>query len=107
GPDPRAAGRAPRDHRARAGAPLHDALVEELPPGRGLLSARLLHDEAQPEAARARGGAAGPRAAAPAPGSRVRPGRARADVEPPGGARRDRRAAARVAPAERRLARRA
>ena len=35
-----------------------DALVEELPPRRGLLPARLVHDEAQPQAARARGGAA-------------------------------------------------
>ena len=44
--------------RARDRAPLHHALVEELPPRRGLLPARLVHDEAQPEAARAAGGAA-------------------------------------------------
>ena len=80
----RAAGRAARGLRARAGAPLHHALVEELPPRRGLLPARLLHDEAQPEAARAGGRAAGPRPAAPAPGPGVRPGRARADVAPAG-----------------------
>ena len=41
----------------------------------------------------------GPRPAAPAAGPRVRPGRAGADVQPPGRAGRDRRAAARVAPA--------
>ena len=107
GRDPRAPCRAAGDLRARAGAPLHHALLQELPPGRGLLPARLVHDEAQPEAPRARGGAAGPRAPASAPGPRVRPGRARADVAAPGRARRDRGAAARVAPAERRVARRA
>ena len=84
-----------------------DAVEEELRPRHGLLPARLVHDEAQPEAARAGGGAARPRAPAPAPGPRVRAGRARADVAPPGRAVGDRRAAARVAPAERRLARRA
>ena len=52
-------------------------------------------------------GAARPRPAAPAPGPPLRPGRARADVAPAGRARRDRRAAARVAPAVGRLAGRA
>ena len=83
-PAARAPGRAARDLRAGDRAPLRDAVVEELRPRRGLLPARLVHDEAQPEAARARGGAARPRAPAPAPGPRVRAGRARADVAPAG-----------------------
>ena len=49
----------------------------------------------------------GPRAPAPAAGPGARAGRARADVAPAGGARGGRRPAARLAAAERRLARRA
>ncbi len=52
-------------------------------------------------------GLPGTRPAASAPGPPLRPGRARADVAPAGRARRDRRAAARVAAAERRVAGRA
>ena len=58
-----------------------------------------------PQAARAGRGAARPRAAAPASGPALRAGGARADVAPAGRARRDRRAAARLAPAERRARR--
>ena len=79
----------------------------QLPRRRGLLPARLVHDEAQPEAARAGRGAARARAAAPAPGARARPGRAAADVGAAAGAGRDRRAAARLAAAVGRLAGRA
>ena len=61
----------------------------------GLLPARLVHDEAQPEAARARRGAARQRAPAPGAGPRARPGRAAADVRAPAGAGRDRGPAAR------------
>ena len=64
------------------------ALQAQLRPGLGLLSARVVHDEAQPAPARARRRAARPRAAAPAAGPRARAGRARADVEPAGRARR-------------------
>ena len=79
----------------------------QLRPRLGLLPARLVHDEAQPAPARARRGAARPRAPAPAAAPRARAGRARADVEPRARARRDRRPAARLAAAQRRLARRA
>ena len=79
----------------------------QLRPRHGLLSARLVHDEAQPEAARARRGAARARAPAPAPGAGARAGRAAADVGAAGRAGRDRRAAARLAAAVRRLPRRA
>ena len=48
-----------------------------------LLPARLVHDEAQPEAARARRRAARQRPPAPAAGARARPGRAAADVGAP------------------------
>ena len=65
------------DRRAGDRPPLHDAVDAQLPRRQGLLSARLVHDEAQPEAARARGGAGRLRAAAPAPGARAGPGRAR------------------------------
>ena len=99
--------RLPEVVRARAGAPLQPPLEAQLRPRHRLLPARLVHDEAQPEAARARRGAAGQRAPASAAGPEARAGRARADVEPAGGARRDRRPAARLAAAERRLARRA
>ena len=98
---------AARAHRARDRAPLRAPLEAQLRPRLRLLSARLVHDEAQPAPARARRGAARPRAAAPAAGPEARPGRAGADVEPRARARRGRGPAARLAAAERRLARRA
>ena len=64
---PHRAGEAARDRRARDRAPLQPALEAQLRPRHRLLPARLVHDEAQPEAARARRGAARQRAAAPAP----------------------------------------
>ena len=51
-------GRAARGLRAGDRAPLQQPLEEELRPRHRLLPARLVHDEAQPEAARARRGAA-------------------------------------------------
>ena len=54
----------------------------QLRPRQRLLPARLVHDEAQPEAARARRRAARLRPPAPAAVLRARPGRARADVQP-------------------------
>ena len=93
--------------RARDRAPLRRHLQAQLRPRLGLLPARLVHDEAQPAPARARRRAARPRAPASAAGSRARPGRARADVQPAGCAGGDLRPAARLAAALRRLARRA
>ena len=104
---PRRAAAAARGRRARDRAPLQPPVEAQLRSRHRLLPARLVHDEAQPQAARAGRGAAGPRPAAPAPGSAPRPGRARADVAPAGRARRDRRPAARVAAAVGRIARRA
>ena len=71
----------------------------QLRPRHRLLPARLVHDEAQPEAARARRRAARQRAPAPAAGPRARAGRAAADVGAAGRAGRDRRPAARLAAA--------
>ena len=68
-PEPPAAHRAAEAAgglRARDRAPLQPHLAPQLRPRHGLLPARLVHDEAQPEAERARRGAAGPRAAASA-----------------------------------------
>ena len=104
---PQRAGAAARGLRAGDRAPLQPAEQAQLRPRHRLLSARLVHDEAQPEAARARGRAAGTRAPASAAASGGGAGRARADVAPAGGAGRDLGPAARVAAAERRLARRA
>ena len=70
---PRRAAAAARDRRARDRAPLQPALQAQLRPRHGLLPARLVHDEAQPEAARARRRAAGQRAPAPAAGARAAP----------------------------------
>ena len=72
---------AARGRRARDRPPLHAALAAQLRPRHGLLPARLVHDEAQPEAARARRRAARLRPPAPAAGPEPRAGRARADVE--------------------------
>ena len=63
--EPRAAA---RGLRARDRAPLRAPLQAQLRPRLRLLPARLVHDEAQPAPARARRGAARPRAAAPAAG---------------------------------------
>ena len=79
---PRAAGAAAGGLRAGDRAPLRRHLQAQLRPGLGLLSAGLVHDEAQPAPARARGGAARARAPAPAAGRRARAGRAGADVQP-------------------------
>ena len=57
---------------------------------RKFLSARLVHDEVQPEAERAAGGAAGVRVAASLPGREHLPRAAGAAVRAPGDARRDR-----------------
>ena len=59
--------------RARDRPPLHAPVGAQLPPRPGLLPARLVHDEAQPEAARARRGAA--RQRPPAPRAAPRPAR--------------------------------
>ena len=104
---PRRAAAAPRGRGARDRPPLQPAVEAQLRPRHGLLPARLVHDEAQPQAPRAGGGAAWPRQASPAPGPPPRAGRARADVAPAGVARRDRGAAARFAAAVRGIARRA
>ncbi|CAA9343647.1 MAG: Glycine dehydrogenase [decarboxylating] (glycine cleavage system P2 protein), partial [uncultured Gemmatimonadaceae bacterium] len=111
-PHPRAhapdgAAEAARDLRAGDQPPLQAALHAQLRPRRGLLPARLVHDEAQPEDARARRGAAGELPAAPAAGPQAGPGRAAAHVRPAGRARRDRRPPARAPAALRGLARRA
>ena len=100
---PRAAG----DRRAGDRPPLQPALEAQLRPRHRLLPARLVHDEAQPEAARAGRRAAGPRPPAPAPAPAPRPGRAAADVGAAVRAGGDRRPPARLAAAERRLPRRA
>ena len=62
-----------RGLRARARAPLRQPLQAQLRPRLGLLPARLVHDEAQPAPARARRGAARPRAPAPAADARSAP----------------------------------
>ncbi len=75
-PEPPAAHRAAAaagDLGARDRAPLQPHLAPQLRPRHGLLPARVVHDEAQPAAERARRGAAGPRAAASA--ARRRSGR--------------------------------
>ena len=96
---PHRAAEAAGGRRAGDRPPLQPALQAQLRPRHGLLPARLVHDEAQPEAARARRGAAGQRPAAPAAGPRARPGRAGADVRAAGRAGRGRRPAARLAAA--------
>ena len=63
---PRGAAEAAGDRRAGDRPPLQPALEAQLRSRHGLLPARFVHDEAQPEAARARRGAAGQLAAAPA-----------------------------------------
>ena len=104
---PRAAAAAARGLRARDRPPLQPPVQAQLRPGHGLLPARLLHDEAQPQAARARRRAPRSRQAAPAAATGARAGSTRADVAPAARARGDSRAAARVAAALRRVARRA
>ena len=99
--------RAAGDRRAGDRPPLQPALQAQLRSRHRLLPARLVHDEAQPEAARARRGAAGQRAPAPAAAPEARPGRAAADVGAAARARRGRGPPARLAAAQRRLARRA
>ena len=66
-PAPRAAAAAAGGLRARDRAPLQPPVEAQLRPRHGLLPARLVHDEAQPEAPRAGRGAARARQAAPAP----------------------------------------
>ena len=112
GPHPRraaarAAAAAAGVQRARDRAPLREPVEAQLRSGLGLLSARLVHDEAQPAPARARRGAARPLAAAPAAGPAPRAGCAGAHVRAAGGAGGDRRTAARLAAAVGRIARRA
>src|SRR3954452_8592430 len=63
--------------------PLRSCTMKHNPKPTKPVAAPPVHDEAQPEAQRARGRPAGSLAPAPAPGSGVRAGRARADVEPP------------------------
>ena len=63
---PRRAAKAPRDRRAGDRPPLQPALEAQLRPRHRLLPARLVHDEAQPEAPRARRRAARQRPPAPA-----------------------------------------
>ena len=104
---PRRAAAPARGLRARDRAPLQPALEAQLRPRHRLLPARLVHDEAQPQAPRAGRRAARPRQAAPAPGPAPRPGRARADVAPAGRAGGDRRPAPRLAAALGGIARRA
>ena len=106
-PAPQRGPEAARGLRAGDRAPLRAPVDPELPPRRGLLPARLVHDEAQPQAARARGGAGRLRPPAPAAAPEQGAGRAGADVAAAGRAGRDRRAAARLAAAQRGLARRA
>ena len=76
----RGAAAAARDRGARARPALHGALDAHVRHRHRLLSARLLHDEAQPEGQRARRRAAGLPRPAPAPGRGGRAGRARAHV---------------------------
>ena len=96
-----------RGLRAGDRPPLHPALAAQPRPRHRPLSARLVHDEAQPAPEREGRGAARARAAASRPGPEARPGRARADVEPGARAVGDLRAAARLAATVGRLARRA
>ena len=91
----------------RARAALHRARRPELRHRHGLLSARLLHDEAQPARERAGRRAAGLPRPPPAPGGRGRPGRAGADVGAAADPRRGRGAPRGDAPAGGRLAGRA
>ena len=65
--------------RAAGGAPLHPAVAEELCDRQRALSARLVHDEAQPAAQREAGAAAGPRRHPPVAAALDRAGRARTD----------------------------
>src|SRR5205807_7940181 len=101
------AARAARGGRAGDRPPLQQPVEEELRPRHGLLPAWLVHDEVQPEAQRAGRGTPWARPPASAPGRRVRAGCARAHVAVGARTGRDRRAAARLTPAERGLARRA
>src|SRR5207248_8113752 len=87
--------------------PLQPDLPAQLRRRHRLLSARLLHDEAQPASERADSGPARPRPPAPGPAARPRPGRARAYVAAAGRARRDHRPAPREPAAFGRLPRRA
>ena len=64
---------AARGLRAGDRPPLQPAVQAQLRPRHRLLPARLVHDEAQPQAARAGRGAARPRPAAPAPGPAATP----------------------------------
>ena len=76
-PSGRVAPAAARGRRARRGPPLHESVDAEHVDRHELLSARLVHDEVQPEAARAAGRAAGLRRPASAPAGRDAPGHAR------------------------------
>ena len=69
-----------RARRARRRAPLHPPVHAQLLDRHRLLSARLVHDEVQPEGQRGRRAAARLRARAPATSRRDRPGRAASHV---------------------------
>ncbi len=92
---------------ARDRPSLHHARRPDVRRRHGLLPARLLHDEAQPARERARRRAPRVPRSPPSPGGRRRAGRARADVAPPGDARRDRGSSGRHAATRGRLAGRA
>ena len=79
---PHRAAASSRGDRARARASLHRARRPELRHRHGLLSARLLHDEAQPAGERACRRPAGIPRPPPAAGGRGGPGGARPDVAP-------------------------
>ena len=80
-----------RAQRARGRPPLRQPLPAELRDRHGLLPARLVHDEVQPEAQRVGRPPAGLRGAPPARPGRGRPGHAPAPVGARGVARRDQR----------------
>ena len=85
------AGRAARAQRARGRPPLRQPEPAQLRRRHGLLSARLVHDEVEPEAQRVGGPAARLRRPPPARPRRDRAGHPRAAVGARGGARRDQR----------------
>ena len=88
-----------RAQRARGRPPLRQPVAAELRDRHGLLPARLVHDEVQPQAQRVGGPPARLRDAPPARARRGRPGHAPAPVGARGGARRDQRDARGHAPA--------
>ena len=103
---PRAGARAAARDRGRDRAALPPPRLDELRRRLGLVPARILHHEVQPEGERGRLPSRGLRRPAPVPAARDHPGRSGADGRPRRRARRDHRSAGRLPAAGRRRARR-